>query len=47
MRVKEEKTPAERIERLEEYPASLQDKADDLLMREKIAAVLRGERVDH
>jgi hypothetical protein len=50
MRAKEKETPEEqeeRIELLEEYAASLQATSDDLLMREKIAAVINGERVDH
>jgi hypothetical protein len=47
MRDKIEETPQERTERLKAFAAQLQVMTDCPLMREKIAAILSGVRVDH
>jgi hypothetical protein len=44
---KTEETPEERLERLKAFAAQLQTQTDDPLMREKIAAILAGVRVNH
>jgi hypothetical protein len=45
--VKAKETSEERLERLRQFAPQLQGKTDSPLMREKIAAILVGRRVDH